>query len=52
MEESKRREREEYKQSLFSQLTRREINQLYNNYIIDFEMFDYDVSDFIKFALT
>ena len=50
MEDTKRREREEYKQSLFSQLTKKEIKHLYNNYKIDFEMFDYDVSDFLKYA--
>jgi len=49
-QEIKRREKEEYKQSLFGQLSRAEIKHLYRNYKIDFEMFDYDISDFLKYA--
>ena len=49
-EERKKREREEYKASLFGQLTRREIKHLYRNYKIDFQMFDYDISEFLKYA--
>ena len=49
-QEIKRREKEEYKQSLFGQLSRAEIKHLYRNYKIDFEMFDYQISDFLKYA--
>ena len=49
-EEIKRREKEEYKESLFGQLSRAEIKHLYRNYKIDFEMFDYQISDFLKYA--
>ena len=49
-EEIQRREKEEYKESLFGQLSKAEIKHLYRNYKIDFEMFDYQISDFLKYA--
>ena len=49
-EERKKRDKEEYKESLFGQLTKKEIKHLYNNYKIDFQMFDYDISEFLKYA--
>ena len=49
-QEIKRREKEEYKASLFGQLSQAEIRHLHRNYKIDFEMFDYQISDFLKYA--
>jgi len=43
-------EKIEYKRTLFKQLTKSEIKSLYNNYKIDFEMFDYNIDDFLRYA--
>jgi len=43
-------EREMYKRQLFGQLSKRQIKNLYNNYIIDFDMFGYDIEKFLSYA--
>ena len=36
--------------SLFSQLSKRMVQALYEKYRIDFQMFEYDVSDYVVYA--
>ena len=48
--ERKVNEKEEYKKLLFNQLTKTQIRKLYENYKIDFEMFDYDIEEFLEYA--
>jgi len=45
-------EKFEYKKSLFSQLSESDVKRLYENYKVDFEMFDYNISEFLKFTNT
>merc|ERR1712098_476931 len=49
-EERKIDEKIEYKKSLFSQLTWNQVKRLYENYKVDFEMFDYDIEEFLQYA--
>ena len=49
-EERRKAEKAEYKRSLFSQLTRAEVEQLHQNYIVDFQMFGYDIDQFLDYA--
>ena len=49
-EERRQREREEHKRSLFSQLTRRQVQDLYTSYKADFEMFGYDIQEYLEYA--
>jgi len=48
--ERKGNDKLEYKKSLFSQLSKEQVLQLYENYRIDFEMFGYTVDEFLNFA--
>ena len=36
--------------TLFSQLSKQMVRALYDKYRLDFQMFDYDIKDFIKYA--
>ena len=36
--------------TLFSQLSKHMVRALYDKYRLDFQMFDYDITDFIKYA--
>ena len=49
-EQKKANDKEEYKRMLFSQLTRKQVLNLYENYKVDFEMFGYDIDEFLSFA--
>ena len=49
-EERRRSEKSDYKRSLFSQLSRQEVQHLHDNYEIDFEMFGYDIQEFLEYA--
>ena len=49
-EERCKAEKREYKRSLFSQLTREEVEELYQNYIVDFQMFNYGIEEFLDYA--
>merc|ERR1711934_1088361 len=40
----------EYKRSLFGQLTKAQVVALYKNYKIDFDMFGYNVTEFLEYA--
>ena len=46
----KKQEKLEYKKNLFGQLTREEVEHLYDNYRVDFEMFGYDAEEFLNYA--
>jgi len=43
-------EKEEYKKHLFNQLTKAQVRKLYKNYKVDFDMFDYDIDEFLEYA--
>ena len=49
-QERRAREKSEYKRALFSQLTRQEVQHLHDNYKADFEMFGYDIQEFLDYA--
>lgn len=40
----------DYKKSLFGQLTKSQVRALYKNYKIDFDMFGYNVTEFLEYA--
>jgi hypothetical protein len=44
------KEREETSKRYFSQLTKQEVKRLYEKYQLDFELFDYKVDDYLKYA--
>ena len=48
--ERKKMEKIQYKKSLFSQLSKKEIKHLYENYKVDFEMFDYNIDEFLSYS--
>eukprot|EP00090_Calanus_glacialis_P034886 TRINITY_DN5916_c0_g1_i1.p1 TRINITY_DN5916_c0_g1~~TRINITY_DN5916_c0_g1_i1.p1 ORF type:complete len:411 (-),score=111.14 TRINITY_DN5916_c0_g1_i1:141-1373(-) len=48
--ERKVSEKEEYKKLLFSQLTKGQVQKLYENYKVDFDMFDYNIAEFLEYA--
>ena len=48
--ERKKMEKIQYKKSLFSQLKKKEIKHLYENYKVDFEMFDYNIDEFLSYS--
>ena len=37
-------------EKLFSQLSKKMVQALYEKYRIDFQMFEYDISDYVKYA--
>jgi len=43
-------EKEETSKRYFSQLTKQEVKGLYEKYQLDFELFDYKVDDYLKYA--
>ena len=43
-------ERKKTKMGLFGQLTKDQVKQLYRNYVIDFDLFGYDINEFVKYA--
>jgi len=43
-------EKDEYKRELFSQLTKKQVRKLYENYKVDFDMFDYNIDRFLEYA--
>jgi hypothetical protein len=43
-------EKAAYRNQLFSQLTRKEVQQLYENYRLDFIMFDYSIDLYMQSA--
>jgi len=43
-------EKEEYKKHLFNQLTKAQVRKLYKNYKVDFDMFDYNIDEFLEYA--
>jgi len=43
-------EEEETSKRYFSQLTKQEVKRLYEKYQLDFELFDYKVDDYLKYA--
>ena len=49
-QERRQREKSEHKRELFSQLTRAEVERLHNSYKADFEMFGYDIQEFLEYA--
>jgi len=49
-EEAKSNTKVDYKRSLFGQLTKTQVLALYKNYKIDFDMFGYDVAEFLDYA--
>ena len=44
------KEKEETSKRYFSQLTKQEVKRLYEKYQLDFELFDYKVDDYLKYA--
>jgi len=48
--ERKVNEKEKYKKDLFNQLTKKQIKKLYKNYKVDFDMFGYDINQFLEYA--
>jgi len=44
------KEKEETSKRYFSQLTKEEVTRLYEKYQLDFELFDYKVDDYLKYA--
>jgi len=48
-EERKKMEKIQYKKSLFKQLSKKEIKHLYENYKVDFEMFGYNIDEFLSY---
>ena len=48
-EDKKKEEKFQYKKSLFGQLSRHQVENLYQNYKIDFEMFGYDIEEFLGY---
>merc|ERR1712203_1347529 len=40
----------DYKKSLFGQLTKSQVRALYKNYKIDFDMFGYNIKEFLGYA--
>lgn len=49
-EEKQKDEKLEYKKRMVGQLTKEEVRQLYQNYAVDFEMFGYDIEEFLAYA--
>ena len=48
-EDKKKEEKSQYKKSLFGQLSRHQVENLYQNYKVDFEMFGYDIEEFLGY---
>ena len=48
-DERKKMEKIQYKKSLFKQLSKKEIKHLYENYKVDFEMFGYNIDEFLSY---
>ena len=48
-EDKKKEEKFQYKKSLFGQLSRHQVENLYQNYKVDFEMFGYDLEEFLGY---
>jgi len=48
-EDRKKEEKFQYKKSLFGQLSRQQVENLHKNYIVDFEMFGYDIEEFLGY---
>ena len=48
-EDKKKEEKFQYKKSLFGQLSRHQVENLYQNYKVDFEMFGYDIEEFLGY---
>jgi len=49
-DEHKVNEKEKYKKLLFGQLSQSQVRKLYENYKVDFDMFDYSIDKFIQYA--
>ena len=48
-EDRKKEEKFQYKKSLFGQLSRHQVENLFQNYKVDFEMFGYDIEEFLGY---
>ena len=48
-EDKKKEEKFQYKKSLFGQLSRHQVENLFQNYKVDFEMFGYDIEEFLGY---